>query len=158
MYDKYKNGSEDPIFVKFARRVLSISANSASCERLFSVYGNILTKHRSRLLVKNLTNNAELKMHIRDEHLRNKEAQLRQKRRFERRTKAELQDAQRLQPTIPVVNNPPTNTQASASTTTHVVESNVPSSEQAGEYYDIFITILVFKVSVHELIINYSYR
>lgn len=144
--------------MKFARRVLSISANSASCERLFSVYGNILTKHRSRLLVKNLTNNAELKMHIRDEHLRNKEAQLRQKRRFERRTKAELQDAQRLQPTIPVVNNPPTNTQASASTTTHVVESNVPSSEQAGEYYDIFITILVFKVSVHELIINYSYR
>lgn len=144
--------------MKFARRVLSISANSASCERLFSVYGNIFTKHRSRLLVKNLTNNAELKMHIRDEHLRNKEAQLRQKRRFERRTKAELQDAQRLQPTIPVVNNPPTNTQASASTTTHVVESNVPSSEQAGEYYDIFITILVFKVSVHELIINYSYR
>ncbi|KJA26430.1 hypothetical protein HYPSUDRAFT_120776, partial [Hypholoma sublateritium FD-334 SS-4] len=60
VYDGYKFGDQDPIFVAFARHILSISANSASCERLFSSYGSILTKYRTRLLLKNLTNTAEL--------------------------------------------------------------------------------------------------
>ena len=54
-----------------ARRILSITANSASCKRLFSTFGTILTKHRNRLLLQNMLNQAELKSHIRNEHLGN---------------------------------------------------------------------------------------
>ena len=54
---------------KIAYRVLSITANSASCERLFSSFGTILTKLRSRLGVQNLLNVAELRMHLRDEYM-----------------------------------------------------------------------------------------
>jgi len=56
-------------FIIFARRLLSVSANSASCERLFSILGNILTKTRNRTGNTVLTDLAEVKMHIRDEHL-----------------------------------------------------------------------------------------
>jgi hypothetical protein len=56
-------------FIIFARRLLSVSANSASCERLFSILGNILTKTRNRIGNTVLTDLAEVKMHIRDEHL-----------------------------------------------------------------------------------------
>ncbi|KAJ7921017.1 hypothetical protein B0H13DRAFT_1496113, partial [Mycena leptocephala] len=57
-----------------------ICANSASCERLFSVFGAILTKLRNRLRTKTLTNVAELKMLVRDEHLRDSKAKSRLKR------------------------------------------------------------------------------
>lgn len=56
-------------FIRLAKRILSISANSASCERLFSIFGNTLTKLRNRLGTNTLTNLAELKMFLRDQHL-----------------------------------------------------------------------------------------
>lgn len=68
-------------FLHFARRLFSVSANSASCERLFSVFGNILTKLRNRTGNSTLTNLSELKMHIRDEHLAKGLLKLRLKRR-----------------------------------------------------------------------------
>jgi|SRR5271168_1036297 hypothetical protein len=56
-------------FVIFAKRVLSVSANSASCERLFSIFGNILTKTRNRTGDAVLVSLSEVKMHVRDEHI-----------------------------------------------------------------------------------------
>jgi len=56
-------------FIKFAQRLLSVSANSASCERLFSVLGNILTKLRNRTGNSTLTDLGEAKLHICDEHI-----------------------------------------------------------------------------------------
>lgn len=52
----------------FVKRILSISVNSASCERLFSLFRNILTKLRSRLHVQRIIDIAEISMHVRDEH------------------------------------------------------------------------------------------
>jgi hypothetical protein len=57
-----------PLF-KLAYHILSICPNSASCERLFSVFGNTLTKLSNCLGNQTLTSLAELKMHIRDEHV-----------------------------------------------------------------------------------------
>ncbi|KIK75032.1 hypothetical protein PAXRUDRAFT_422094, partial [Paxillus rubicundulus Ve08.2h10] len=54
---------------KIAHRILSICANSASCERLFSNFGTILTKLRSRLGLQNMLNLAELRLHLRDEYM-----------------------------------------------------------------------------------------
>jgi hypothetical protein len=67
-----------PLF-KLTYHVLSICPNSASCERLFSVFGNTLTKLRNRLGNKTLMSLAELKMHIHDEHLRTGETKQRMK-------------------------------------------------------------------------------
>lgn len=72
-------------FLRLARRLLSICANSATCERLWSVFGATLTKLRNRLGVDTLTALSELKMHIRDEHLR-KDTKTRLKRRFATRS------------------------------------------------------------------------
>lgn len=69
-------------FIQFARRILSITANSASCERLFSVFGATLTKHRTKLSTQTLTHLSKLKMHVRDEHIKNGEAKARLKRQF----------------------------------------------------------------------------
>ena len=54
--------------IKLAKRILSVTANSASCERLFSVFGNTLTKLRNRTGTKTLHNLAEIKLHIRNQH------------------------------------------------------------------------------------------
>ena len=62
-------GRDPPPFMLLARRVLSICANSASCERLFSVFGTTLTKLRNQLGTTTLNALSELKMHIRDKHL-----------------------------------------------------------------------------------------
>lgn len=43
-----------------------------SCERLFSVFGNTLTELRNRLGTDTLTTLMEIKMHVRDEHVRKK--------------------------------------------------------------------------------------
>ncbi|KAJ8688720.1 hypothetical protein PTI98_013479 [Pleurotus ostreatus] len=59
-----------PPLVRLAEHILSICANSASCERLFSVLGNTLTKLRNRLSTKPLVELAKLKMHICDKYLR----------------------------------------------------------------------------------------
>ncbi|KAH8981982.1 hypothetical protein EDB92DRAFT_1952750 [Lactarius akahatsu] len=61
------------LFIKLTQHLLSICPNSASCERLFSMFGNTLTKLRNHLGIQMLTSLAELKMHIQDEHLRNKD-------------------------------------------------------------------------------------
>ena len=45
-------------------------ANSASCERLFSIFSTTLTKLRNRLGTNNLNSPSELKMHIPDENLK----------------------------------------------------------------------------------------
>jgi hypothetical protein len=70
MYDGVAFGNNISPLCRIARRILSICANSASCERLFSMFGLILTRLRSRLRTKALSDLAELRLHLRDEHLR----------------------------------------------------------------------------------------
>ncbi|KAG0698065.1 hypothetical protein DFH29DRAFT_781937, partial [Suillus ampliporus] len=53
-----------------AQCIFSICANSASCEWLFSLFGMILTKLRSRLGLAKMLNLAELRLHLRDEYTR----------------------------------------------------------------------------------------
>lgn len=65
-----------------ARRILSICPNSASVERLWSVFGTILTKLRTRLGNVALLNLAELKLYLREEHMRARSVQTRLKRSF----------------------------------------------------------------------------
>ena len=57
----------DPL-VQLAIHIFSISANSASCERLFSLFGNIQTRKRNRMTSNTLQMIAEVKMHLRDSH------------------------------------------------------------------------------------------
>lgn len=54
--------------VCLAIHIFSIHANSASCERLFSLFGNIHTKQRNRMTSKTLQMIAEVKMHLHDSH------------------------------------------------------------------------------------------
>jgi hypothetical protein len=70
-----------PVIV-LARRLLSICPNSASCERLFSHFGLILTKLRTKLSSKKLIDLAEMKLHLRDEHLRTGESKSVRRRTF----------------------------------------------------------------------------
>ncbi|KAF8488358.1 hypothetical protein F5888DRAFT_1623130, partial [Russula emetica] len=63
-----------------ACRIFTICANSASVERLFSLFGQILTKLRSRLRNEAMVMLAELKLHIRDEYKQNDLAKARLKR------------------------------------------------------------------------------
>lgn len=79
----HTNDPNPPPVHVLARRILSICANSASCERLFSVFGTNLTKLRNRMRTETLVSLAELKMHIRDEH-RAQNAKARLKRKFGR--------------------------------------------------------------------------
>ncbi|KAF8890537.1 hypothetical protein CPB84DRAFT_1683533, partial [Gymnopilus junonius] len=67
-------GHPDMPFIAFAKHILSISANSASCECLFSLLRNLLTKLQNHLDLKTLTNLAEAKMHIHNEHLQSGKA------------------------------------------------------------------------------------
>ncbi|KAF8152004.1 hypothetical protein BJ912DRAFT_1027651 [Pholiota molesta] len=67
--------SDESGFFPFVRRLLSVSANSASCECLFSL--------RNKLGDKTLIDLTEVKMHIHDEHIGNKVSKQRLKRRFE---------------------------------------------------------------------------
>ena len=68
--------------IRLARYIFAICANSASCERLFSAFGNILTKVRNRMGKETLQTLAEIKMHVRDEHLAHNEMKNRLKRRL----------------------------------------------------------------------------
>lgn len=65
-----------------ACRTLTICANSASVERLFSLFGQILTKLRSRLRNDSeaMVMLAELKLHIRDEYKQSGAAKTRLRR------------------------------------------------------------------------------
>lgn len=69
---------------RLAIHLFSIHANSASCERLFSLFGNIQTKQRNRMTGKTLQTIAEVKMHLRDSHAAswNQKQQSRMKRQF----------------------------------------------------------------------------
>jgi hypothetical protein len=73
-----------PPLMRLAIHIFSIHANSASCERLFSLFGNIQTKKRNRITSKTLQMLAEIKMHLRDSHATswNQKQQLRAKRNF----------------------------------------------------------------------------
>lgn len=62
-------GAEPTPLIRLALRILSICPNSASCEHLFSTFGLILTKLRTRLSTRNLVNLAEFKLHLRDENM-----------------------------------------------------------------------------------------
>ena len=62
-----------PLLFKLAYHILSICPNFASCECLFSVFRNTLTKLRNFLGNQTLTSLTELKMHIWDEHVRDGE-------------------------------------------------------------------------------------
>lgn len=73
-------GQEKSPLQKLACRIFAICANSASVERLFSLFGNILTKLRSRLGTEAMVQLAELKLHIRDEYIKNTQAKQRLKR------------------------------------------------------------------------------
>ena len=67
---------------KLSRRILLICPNSASVERLWSVFGTILTRLRTRLGNKALVTLAELKLYLREEHLRTQAVRARLKRSF----------------------------------------------------------------------------
>ena len=73
-------------FFRLADRLLSIVANSATCERLFSVFGTTLTKLRNRMGTSTLSSLAELKMHIRGEH-QEKSTKIRMKNLFNNRSR-----------------------------------------------------------------------
>ncbi|KIK98489.1 hypothetical protein PAXRUDRAFT_126568, partial [Paxillus rubicundulus Ve08.2h10] len=73
-------GTEPRPLHKIACRLLSIYPNSASCERLFSVFGGILTKWHNRLSTENLTRLAELKLYVHEEHVRDDAVKKRLKR------------------------------------------------------------------------------
>lgn len=66
----FPDSSQNAALVKLAMRIFSVCTNSASCERLFSSFGDILTKKRTRLSAKNLTSLAELKIHLQEEEAR----------------------------------------------------------------------------------------
>ena len=61
-------GSVPPPLIRLALHIFSIHANSASCERLFSLFGNIQTKKQNWMTSKMLQMIAEVKMHLRDGH------------------------------------------------------------------------------------------
>ncbi|KAF6748208.1 hypothetical protein DFP72DRAFT_820612, partial [Ephemerocybe angulata] len=75
-------GAPDTPLIRLARHLFSAGTNSASCERLFSAFGNILTKLRNRLGVVNMQNITELKMRVNDGHRNDKDTQTRLKRHF----------------------------------------------------------------------------
>ena len=86
-------------FHRLAARLLSVSANSATCERLFSVFGNTLTKLRNRMGTSTLSSIAELKMHVRNEHHLNS-TKTQMKRMFTTRSKTTHSDEPPVQQTI----------------------------------------------------------
>jgi hypothetical protein len=61
---------------------VTICPNSASVERLWSVFGTILTRLRTQLGNKALLDIAELKLYLREEHLQARSVQTRLKRTF----------------------------------------------------------------------------
>ncbi|KAH7913714.1 ribonuclease H-like domain-containing protein [Hygrophoropsis aurantiaca] len=68
--------------VKFAIRILSIVANSAGCERLYSNYGAIHTKLRNHLSEQNVHKTSVVKMDLKRQHMQAGLLQPRKKRKF----------------------------------------------------------------------------
>ncbi|KAF5381398.1 hypothetical protein D9615_008423 [Tricholomella constricta] len=115
-----------PALIQLASRILSISANSASCERLFSVFGNTLTKLRNRLGVGTLTALTELKMHIRDEHVR-KQSKDRVKRQFTARNSSTTTPSAMPAEQCPLIAITPVTTAAAPSLGKHWEEGSFES-------------------------------
>lgn len=67
---------------KLAHRIHSITTNSASCERLFSAFGTTLTRLHSRLQSKSMVDLAELRLHLRNEHVRDGRVKAQLKRKM----------------------------------------------------------------------------
>lgn len=83
VWDGLRHATDPPTpLERLARRLFAVIANSASCERLFSTYGNILTKRRSRMATQTLASLAELKMHLCDLHMKEKSTRTRLRRQF----------------------------------------------------------------------------
>lgn len=57
-----------PALTRLAIYLFSICPNSASCERLFSSYGQILSDKRTTMLPSRMNDMAELKMHLRQHY------------------------------------------------------------------------------------------
>lgn len=69
MYESIPFPDQEPTpLKKLAWHIFAICANSASCERLFSKFGLILTQLHSRMQLKNLLNITELALHLQDEY------------------------------------------------------------------------------------------
>ena len=83
VYDdfKYPNQPDIPL-IRLARHIFSVAANSASCEQLFSAFGNTLTKLRNRLSTNTMTALTDLKMYIKDENRKGDYSRRRLKRHF----------------------------------------------------------------------------
>lgn len=78
----HENGLPANEMVAIALHLFSVCPNSASCERLFSSFSNIMTKKRTRLSQKTLEDLAALRLHIRNEELHNGTVFLRAKERI----------------------------------------------------------------------------
>ena len=67
---------------RLAIRLLSVVANSAGCERSFSIFGNIHTKTRNKLGTETVHKTGILKMDIRRRHVEEGRVPTRKKRQF----------------------------------------------------------------------------
>ncbi|KAH6873587.1 hypothetical protein BKA70DRAFT_1129969, partial [Coprinopsis sp. MPI-PUGE-AT-0042] len=75
------NEADTPL-IKLAQHLFAISTNSASCKRLFSVFGNLLTKLRNRLGLENMKSIAELRMRLNDDIRNSTNTHTRMKQHF----------------------------------------------------------------------------
>ena len=122
-------------FIRLARRILTICANSATCERLWSVFGMTLTKLRNRLGLGTLTSLSELKMHIRDEHMQ-KETKTRMKHMFIQRTESARPAALSAQP-LPIPEPPSIITTSPADPQpSNASNANVPQPQSNDRFSD----------------------
>ncbi|KIK87955.1 hypothetical protein PAXRUDRAFT_152310, partial [Paxillus rubicundulus Ve08.2h10] len=70
IYEDYCFAGQPPsLFIMLVKHILSVTANLASCERLFSTFSATLTKLQNQLGASTLQSLAELKMHIWDQKL-----------------------------------------------------------------------------------------
>ncbi|KZT33663.1 hypothetical protein SISSUDRAFT_1032985, partial [Sistotremastrum suecicum HHB10207 ss-3] len=135
--DLFVNNVAPTPIIRLALHLFAICPNSASCERLFSTFGLILTKLRSRLGNERLLGLAELKMHLRDEHVRDGLRQdLQQRKRkfgvFNQPGAAELARS-KAAAAVPVIPTPPTTTSVppthSTNPPTPLASSAVPTED-----------------------------
>ena len=131
VYDDYKYGQDDHFIFQLGRKLLSITANSASCERLFSKYGVILSKCQSRLLKDHMMQRAQLKAHIHDEHLRDDSMHKHAKQHF-----SSIKDRQKADAKTATAANPSLNSMESSSQGDHAEGST--SSDDSTSLPNIF--------------------
>jgi hypothetical protein len=116
MWAGTQHASRPTPLAKLARRLFSVCVNSASCERLFSMFGITLSRLRSRLRPQAMTDLAELRLHLRDEHLKSGRIKERMKRKMTSHHSEVAQDASS-QPAV------------SSTATTTGFDSNNPQAE-----------------------------